>query len=425
MTSHRYVLPNGFRVHLVPFAGTEAATVYVLFKVGSRYEYEEINGAAHYIEHLMFKGTKRRPSTTDISKALDGIGAEYNAFTSKSWTGYYIKAEASHLPLAVDMLHDMTFNSVYDKKEMDRERGVIVEEINMYRDNPMMRIEELLEERMFEGPLGWNIGGTEHTMRTMPREKVLAFRDTYYTPDRAVIVVAGKVTKTLLNDIKKTFGSVKPRKGDAPNEYLASRLRDKDLDLRLTVEQKDTKQIQIAMGFPSYAIGDKRNYAVALLANILGGTMSSRLFIQVRERKGLCYFIRSSNGPMEDVGVFTVQSGLEAARLPLAIKTIKQEITLMAKKGVTAKELKEAKENIRGRLMLSMEDSSDRADWFASQELFQDSVKTPAEHLTAMAKVTPAQVKAVAKDILNLKRMTLAAIGPFANESEFRKKAGL
>jgi predicted Zn-dependent peptidase len=289
----------------------------------------------------------------------------------------------------------------------------------------MMRIEELLEERMFEGPLGWNIGGTEHTMRTMPREKVLAFRDTYYTPDRAVIVVAGKVTKTLLNDIKKTFGSVKPRKGDAPNEYLASRLRDKDLDLRLTVEQKDTKQIQIAMGFPSYAIGDKRNYAVALLANILGGTMSSRLFIQVRERKGLCYFIRSSNGPMEDVGVFTVQSGLEAARLPLAIKTIKQEITLMAKKGVTAKELKEAKENIRGRLMLSMEDSSDRADWFASQELFQDSVKTPAEHLTAMAKVTPAQVKAVAKDILNLKRMTLAAIGPFANESEFRKKAGL
>lgn len=425
MTSKRIVLPNGFRVHLVPFAGTDAATVYVLFKVGSRYEYQEINGAAHYIEHLMFKGTKRRPSTTDISKALDGIGAEYNAFTSKNWTGYYIKAEASHVPLAVDMLHDMTFNSVFDKKEMDRERGVIIEEINMYRDNPMMRIEELLEERMFEGPLGWNIGGTEHTMRTMTRANVLAFRDAYYTPDRAVIVVAGKVSEKLLATIKKTFGSVSKRKGEDPTAFLPAQLRDTDQPMRLTVEQKDTKQIQLALGFPSYAIGDKRNYAVALLANILGGTMSSRLFIQVRERKGLCYFIRSSNGPMEDIGVFTIQSGLESARLPLAITTIKKELALMAKKGVTPRELKEAKENMRGRLMLAMEDSSDRADWFATQELFHGSVKTPTEHLAALAKVTPKQVLAVAKDILQWNKVTVAAIGPFENEAAFKKAAGL
>ncbi len=420
-----HTLQNGFRVRLIPFEGTDAATALILFKVGSRYEFEEINGAAHYVEHLMFKGTKRRPSTTDISKALDGIGAEYNAFTSKSWTGYYIKAEASHLPLALDMLHDMTFHSVYDKKEMDRERSVIIEEINMYRDNPMMRIEELLEERMFEGPLGWNIGGSEHTMRTMTRKNVLAFRDKFYTPDRAVVVLAGKVGENTMPVIEKTFGSVKAHVGDAAAPFVPYRLRPSTKGHRTIIENKDTKQIQLALGFPSYAIGDKRNPAVSLLGNILGGTMSSRLFINVRERRGLCYFIRAGNDPMEDVGVFTIKSGLESARMPLATKTIFQQVELMKKKGVTPREVREAKENIRGRLLLSMEDSSDRADWYAHQELFQKEVKTPAQFLETIAKVTPKQIQAAANDILNRSEMTVAGIGPFKNESDFRKKSAL
>jgi predicted Zn-dependent peptidase len=425
MAHSRHTLKNGMRVHLVPFSGTDAATVFVLFKVGSRYEVPSINGAAHYIEHLMFKGTKRRPSTTDISRTLDAIGADYNAFTSKSWTGYHIKAEAGHLPLAVDMLSDMLFHSKFDNVEMDRERGVIVEEINMYRDNPMMRVDELLEEKMFAGsPLGWNIGGTEKTMRTMTREAVLAFRNAYYTPDRAVIAIAGKVDTKILPLLEKTFGKVaKGKKEPAP--YLPAAIPAPGKALRCISERKATKQIQVALGFPSFPIGDPRNPAVHLLATILGGTMSSRLFIQVRERKGLCYFIRAGNTPVEDTGTFVIQSGIEAARLPLALRTIKAEIGKIKASGITPTELAEAKENIRGRLMLALEDSSERADWFATQELFMPKVHTPEQYLRAVADVSAAQVKAAAKEILDLSRMTVAAIGPFKDEKEFLKKAGL
>jgi predicted Zn-dependent peptidase len=289
----------------------------------------------------------------------------------------------------------------------------------------MMRVDELLEERMFEGsPLGWNIGGTEKTMRTMTRDAVLAFRNAYYTPDRAVIAVAGKIDKKILPLLERTFGKVaKGKKEAAP--YLPAAIPAPSKKLRCIVEKKATKQIQVAMGFPSFPIGDERNPAVHLLATILGGTMSSRLFIQVRERKSLCYFIRASNTPLEDTGTFVIQSGLEAARVPLALRTIKAEVAKIKSSGVTARELAEAKENIRGRLLLALEDSSDRADWFATQELFMPKVKSPEQYLRAVSKVTAAQVKAAAKQILDLSRLTVAAIGPFKDEKDFLKKAGL
>ena len=424
MKHTRHTLKNGMRAHLIPFEGTDAATVFVLFKVGSRYEHAAINGAAHYLEHLMFKGTKRRPNTLDISRALDAVGADYNAFTSKSWTGYHVKADAAHLDLAVDLLHDMLFHSKFDKAEMDRERGVIVEEINMYRDNPMMRVEELLEQEMFAGsPLGWDIGGTEKTMRTMTREAVLAFRDAYYVPERGVVVIAGKVDKGILPLLERTFGKVARAKKE-PSPHLPAAIPSSSQKIRLNVENKKTKQIQVALGFPGYPIGDPHAPAAHLLSVILGGTMSSRLFISVRERKGLCYFIRASHQPMEDTGVFQVHSGLEAARLKVAVKTILAELS-KARKGVTARELAEAKENVRGRLRLNLEDSSERADWFATQELFYPKVKSPEEYLAVLSKVTAAQVKAVAKELLDPSKLTVAAIGPFKDEKEFKKRAGL
>lgn len=425
MTSSRHVLKNGLPVHLIPFEGTDAATAFVLFKVGSRYEEAETNGAAHFIEHLMFKGTKRRPKTLDISRALDSVGADYNAFTSKSWTGYHVKADAAHLDLAVDLLHDMLFHSKFDKGEMDRERGVIVEEINMYRDNPMMRVEELLEQEMFAGsPLGRDIGGTEQTMRSMTREAVLAFRDAHYVPERAVVAVAGKVDRTVLPLLERTFGRARrARKPAAP--FVPAVLPTPSKAPRLIVENKDTKQIQVAMGFPGYPIGDDRVPAAHLLSVILGGTMSSRLFISVRERKGLCYFIRSSHQPMEDTGVFQVHSGLEAKRLKVAVATILRELKKARMGGVTARELKEAKENVRGRLRLALEDSSDRAEWFATQELFHKKVRAPEEYLKKLDRVTGAQVKAAARELLDLSRLTVAAIGPFKDEKDFAKKSGL
>jgi len=421
MTPH--VLSNGLRVHLAPSHGTGAVTFLVLTKVGSRYEYEAINGASHFIEHLMFKGTKRHPSTAQITRMLDAVGASYNAYTGKDVTGYHITIAAEHLPMAIDLLHDMLFHSLYKKEEVDRERGVIIEEINMYRDNPMMHVEELMEQAMFPGnTLGWDIAGDEKRMRTMTREAVVAYRDAHYIPSRMVVAVAGKVPENALALVKKTFGTVKPAKQEpdpfapfAPRAFGST---------PVFVQNKPTKQIQVAMGFYSYGLEDARNPATSLLANILGGTMSSRLFIQVRERKGLCYFVRASNSPYEETGVFAIQSGLDRSRLPLAMKTIREEIRKIKKQGVTAKELREARENIRGRLLLRLEDSSEQAEWWAKQELFLGRVKSFEMRMKEFAKVTPKEVQKVANEILDDKRMGIGAVGPFKDGKAFMKAAG-
>jgi predicted Zn-dependent peptidase len=417
---------NGLRLHLLPFSGTEAVTVLVLVKVGSRYEYADINGASHYIEHLMFKGTKRRPTTLDISRGLDAVGAEYNAFTGKDYTGYYITIEGGKLPLAVDMLHDMIFHSKYDPKEMKRERGVIIEEINMYHDNPMMHVEELLEATMFKGStLGWDIAGSPKTMRGMTRDQVIAFRDAYYTPSRMVVAIAGKCDKKTLAIVKKTFGAVKAKPQPPVFKPFKPLQPPKPFQIPCAVQTKKVDQLQVALGFPSYGAADKRNAAVSLLATILGGTMSSRLFISVRERKGLCYFVRAENSTYDDVGAFMIRSGLDKKRLREAMKVIKAEIMKIKKTGVTVRELKEAKDNFRGRILLKLEESSNRADWYARQELILGKAKTPQERMAEIDAVTAAEVKQVAEEILDVRRMSAAAIGPFKDGKAFLKAAGL
>jgi predicted Zn-dependent peptidase len=421
---HPIVLSNGIRVHSIPFSGTEAATVLVLVKVGSRNEYEAVNGVSHYIEHLMFKGTKRRPTTLDISRALDAVGAEYNAFTGKEYTGYYVTIEAGKLPLAVDMLHDMIFHSKYDPKEMDRERGVIIEEIKMYEENPMMHVEDLLEGALFGGStLGWNIAGSAKTMRGMTREQVIAYRDAHYVPSRMVVAVAGKVGKDAVELVKKTFGGVKARPEPKPFEPFAALPPAKEP--RCHVQFKNVEQLQVALGFPSFGLADERNAALSLLATILGGTMSSRLFISVRERKGLCYFVRAENGPYDDVGSFTIRSGLDKARLPEAMKTILGEVEKVRRTGVTAAELKEAKDNFRGRILLKLEDSSSRADWYARQELLLGKAVTPEERMRVIDAVTEAEVKKAAREVLDRSKMAVAAIGPYKSGKAFLKAAGL
>lgn len=418
-------LKNGARLHLVPFAGTEAATILVLFKVGSRYETPSLNGASHYIEHLMFKGTKRRPNTLDLTRTLDAVGAEYNAFTGKDYTGYYVKIDAKHIPVAADLLHDMLFHSKYDPKEMDRERTVIMEEINMYRDNPIMRVDDLLENEMFKGStLGWEIAGSHDTMRAMKREEIVAYRDSHYVPSRMVVAVAGKVPKNIRAIVDKTFGSVKKETAQ-PAEFAPYVSRTAEEDVRFNVEFKEVEQIQLALGFPSFGVADKRNAAVSLLANILGGTMSSRLFISVRERKGLAYSVRASNGTYKETGAFVVQAGLDKSRLADAVKTIRAELKLIRTKGVTPKELREAKDNARGRTLLRLEDSSDRADWYARQELLLDKSQTPEERMREIERVTAKDVLKVAKEILDEKKLTVAAIGPFKDVAEFRAASGL
>lgn len=419
----KHILKNGIRVLAVPKKGTKAITVLVLFKVGSRYEDLKLNGAAHFIEHLMFKGTKRRPSTLDISKELDSVGAEYNAFTGKDHTGYYIKISSEHADLALDMLSDMLFSSKFDAKEMAREKNVILEELNMYRDNPIMHIEDMIEEIIFCGDtLARPIGGTKKTMTKMKRKDVLEFKNKFYNAPKMVIGIAGNLDKEAVKKAEHYFCTAPELKKDLQKPF--GKFLPKNTCPKIKIDYKKTEQVQLAFGFPGFGLGDKKLPALKLMSLILGGTMSSRLFTEVRERRGLAYFVRSQVEPYEGAGAFVVRAGLDVSRLDLAIKTIFKELNKIKTKGVTQTELKRAKESIRGRMDLALEDSEALAAWFAKQELLEEKIKTPTEKLKEIQDVKLADIKEVAREIIDPKKLSMALIGPFKNKKRFEKILG-
>lgn len=411
-------LKNGTRVITVPSHDTQACTVLVLFEVGSRYEPAALAGASHFVEHMMFKGTKRRPNTMDISHDLDSVGADYNAFTGKDYTGYYIKLNAAKTELAIDMLHDMLFHSTYAAEEVEREREVIKEEIHMYEDNPIMSAEELLEELVYRGTLARPIAGTRKTMDGIGRAALVKYRDLHYVPSKTVIAVAGKIGPDVPALLEAGFGMVaEPKK--APPRYPKSRLRVGGP--RLALKYKETEQVQFALGFPGFPYGHKKMAALAVLSTILGGGMSSRLFTEVRERRGLAYSVRASLSPYQDVGNFAIQAGLTKAKIDEGITVILKELGKAAKSGVTAEELTRAKEYIKGKTVLGLEESSALAEYFAKQELLQRKIHTPEERLARVDAVTREDVKEVARAVFRTNALSAALIGPFKDEKRFLK----
>lgn len=406
-----YTLKNKAQVYLIPLADTKSVTGQIMFPVGSRYEPAKLNGVSHYIEHLMFKGTTKRKNTLTLTREIDRLGAEYNAFTDKESTGYYIKADASNSKIIVDILADMLFNSLFDPKEMEREKGVVCEELKMYRDNPMMNIDSIFEQLMFNGsPLGWDIGGTGELVQSYKREDVLAFRDRYYDPSAMIVVFAGAITPELKHYIEDYFGA-HPTKIKVSPQYKPAVFGSAKKADRIVVEQKKTDQVQMMLGWPGFKYGAKENTVLRVLNTILGGSMSSRLFIQVRERKGLAYVVRSGASSYRDTGYVYVQAGLEPKNINQAIACIQSEIKKLAEKGVTARELADAKTHYRGRITLSLEDSSNQAEWYAKNALFQDRIYTPEEKLKEIESVTARQIQDLAKKIFKSEQMRVAIIG--------------
>jgi predicted Zn-dependent peptidase len=402
---------------LVPQKGATSMTIFVMVRVGSRYETKPVNGASHFVEHLMFKGTKRRPTTKILTQTIERFGAEFNAYTGKDLTAYYMKMAAERTPLAIDMLHDMLFHSLYDPKEIDRERGVILEEINMYEDNPRMHLEEILEQAIFpDSTLGWSTLGPRGIIRNISREQLIAYRDAYYIPSRMTVVVAGKIVPGVMAMLNKTFGRV-PEPKEAHDHPFAPFCPPIKLAKPIEHQNKQTEQVQLALGFHGLHLKDKDVPAATLLGVILGGTMSSRLFIEIRERRGLCYSIRAGHEPLEDTGVFTVTAGLDRKRMKEATAAILHELKKTTRTVVDADELRRAKDNLRGRSALSFEDSAAQAEWFGRQWTFLKRLETPEDKLRRIDAVTAADIRRVARAIFRPEHMATAVIGPFGEKA--------
>jgi len=412
-------LKNGMQLILVPQDGAQSMTLLALAKVGSRYEHKKINGAAHFVEHMMFKGTAKRPSTMDISKELDRYGAEYNAYTGKDITGYYIKMDAEHTKLAIDMLHDMLFSSKFEPEEVERERTVIFEEINMYEDNPRDHIADLLEEALFDGSsLGWNIAGTRNIVKGISRKDLQQFHHKYYIPQRMTLVLAGKIMPGVVKEFEKSFGRVSAPK-DREDELFTCFEVPKKIKTPIAYQQKETEQVQLALGFYGYPYGHKDWHAAGLLALILGGNMSSRLFMQIRERRGLCYAIRAVHESLEDTGVLTIWAGLDKKRIKEAVGAIYEQLNKIVQEDVSKDELQRAKDFVAGSLSLAMEDTAAQAKWYGGGWVFEHSLESPKERLKKINSVTVADIKRVARQMLNPKKMVAAAIGPVGSKKQF------
>ncbi|MBI4713824.1 insulinase family protein [Candidatus Uhrbacteria bacterium] len=423
---HHITLKNGLRVLLNPIKGTDTVTALVFVRIGSRYESLSMNGVTHFVEHLMFKGTQRRPNTQKITRALDAIGAEFNAFTSKCVTGYYIKSDRKALPLSLDILSDMLFNSKFDEKEINREKGVIIEEINLYRENPIHHVEDLIEEALFDGHvLGRNVVGTHKTIKEMPREEIYKYYKSNYSPSNMILVVSGNIDSHARTMIEKCFGRKKSEKDcRAKFEPFVGR-KDSKLAPHVRIQTKKTEQIQITIGFPSYGIDDDRNAALSLLSIVLGGNMSSRLFIQVRERRGLAYRVGTDMEAYEDVGYFIVRAGLDQKRLPLAMKTIMNELRSVARSGITNEELKDAKTFLHGQVAIQMEDSFHQAEWYAKQKMFHQKVRSPHDFLKIIDTQSVLDVKRVAKEVIDFSKMGIGVVGPYEDRDDFLRRAKL
>ncbi len=409
------VLKNGLRMILAPLQETKTANILALFRVGSRYESKKLNGASHFVEHMMFKGTKKRPNTLELSKVLDGVGAEYNAFTDKDYTGYYIKADNKHLQLAIDVISDMLLESKFDEKEVEREKGVIVEEINMYEDNPLLFVEENMHKIMYENnPLGMLIAGSKESVKGVTRNELFDYKNKMYSGKNAVICLTGNFLQKEIDLLEKKL-SLFPA-GTKNNFRKFSSDQKKP---RLKLDFKDSEQVQICLGFPAYSYSHKKNIILQMLSIILGGNMSSRLFLSVRERQGLAYYIHSSVSNFEDTGSLHVQAGLDKSRIFDAIKLIWEELNKISK-GVKAEELQRAKDFISGKIAISLEDSSSLARWYALQELMIEKILTPEERIKEINRITTKEIAEVAKELIIANKLNLAVIGPFKEEKKFR-----
>src|SRR5438445_4490055 len=413
-TFERHTLDNGLRVLTANLDHAQSVTCMVMLAAGSRYETPETNGIAHFSEHMFFKGTQRRPTARDIAGEVDSIGGEFNAFTGKEYTGYYVRCAAESRDVALDVLVDMIRHSRFDPEEIDREKGVIVEEMNMYFDTPRDFIGGFYENLLYgDQPLGWDIIGKKETVRGATRETFSSYLDRWYHPPRMVVGLGGRIgddavarATELLGDLARVeTGEPEPAK---PYE-----------NGRVTVFTKQSDQAHLILGVPSYPLEHPDRYVLQVLSTVLGGGMSSRLFTEVRERRGLAYYVFGLNHSYTDAGSLYAQAGVDINRIEEAVTTILAELRTVAAESVPAEELEKARNFSKGRFVLQLESPQGLILFGLRREVLERCAPSLEEVLDGLNAVTAEDVQRVAQDLIRDEMLRLALIGPFDDAEKF------
>ena len=410
----RNTLDNGLRVLTADLPHAQSVAVLVMLAAGSRYETPETSGIAHFSEHMFFKGTERRPSAKDIAGAIDAIGGEFNAFTGKETTTYYVKCAAEHRDVALDVLVDMIRNARFPEEEIEREKGVIIEEMNMYYDTPRDFIGGVYEQLLWgDQPLGWDIIGRKETVRDATRDTFMGYLDRWYKPSRMVVGIAGRIGGDALDRVQELLGDLTDAETGEPMPAAAQ------ANGRVVVHTKKSEQAHVSLGVHSLPLDHPDRFALQLLATALGGGMSSRLFSEVRERRGLAYYVYGLNHSYTDAGTLYAQAGVDIGRIDDAVSTIAAEIRKIAAEPLGPEELEKARNFAKGRFVLQLESPQGLMMFGLRKEVLERRLPDPEEVLRGLDAVTSEDIARVATDLIGADRLRLAVIGPFDDTARF------
>lgn len=409
---------NGLRVVTIPMKDNPTVTVLVLVGTGSDYEPKEINGISHFLEHMCFKGTIKRPTAQLISHELDALGCQYNAFTGNQMTGYYAKGDAKNFKQIFDIVSDIYLNSTFPEAEMEKEKGVIIEEINMYEDMPASHVQDLWAEVLYKDqPAGRRTLGPKENIKKMIRDNFVDYKKNHYVSSNTVIIVSGNIKNDeVYKEVDKYFKNIPSTKS-----LKKEKTRNIQNESNVKILYKETDQTHFVLGVRTFPLIDKRNTIISLLGAVLGAGMSSRLFNKLREEMGVAYYVRAYNDPSLDYGSFQVSAGVNNKRTEEVIKEVLKECDTLKMKKVSDKELNKVKSFLIGNMKMSLEATDDVANFYGSQELMKNEIKTLEEKIKEINNVTANDIQKMAKIIFKTENLNLAMIGPFKNEIDFKK----
>jgi len=418
MNYKKKVLKNGLRIMVVPIKGAPSVTVMSLIEAGSKYENKQNNGISHFLEHMCFKGTKKRTSAGDIAREFDAMGAQNNAFTGPEVTGYWGKAHKKHTEDMLEIIADMYLNPTFPEKDLEIEKGVIVEEINMYEDLPQILVGEVFDELLYgDQPAGWSVAGTKQNVRSFNRSDFVNYRKNHYVASATTIVVAGDVeAQDIFKKVEKYFAEISTNKKSPKKKVV-----EKQTGPRVKLKFKETDQTHLVLGFRAFDIYNEKNRKLKLLSTVLGNGMSSRLFQKMRDKLGICYYVRSQVDNLTDHGYLSVSAGVDSSRVEEGIKGILEELKKIRDEKIPEDELRKAKDLAIGRLYLGLESSDDMAQFYGRQEIFHKKIKTPKDIEKEIEKVTASDIQKVAREIITNKGLNLAIVGKYKDTERFKK----